>query len=390
MRGRSIFALIAAAFATVIACTPKEEIPAVETRISTATTSLDRKGGSMFVSVQASGDWTLEILFKDGSTPWATLSTTSGSGSKSDIIFTYEANSGEERSCALSLVLRGRTELMLTQAGVSSSGGGSSSSTHNGNSTKAQWLELPETVDGDKLDFFTHDMPLGTKRIRNYSYYWDYDALVAHWVAYPLNKGLYGSGTRSDAWGLDPLLPESDQPVLYKGFRESSTYARGHQIPSAHRLSYQANVQTFYGVNMTPQRHTFNEGVWASLENLVKAWSSSCDTLYCVTGCVVKGSTEVAHDNYGREVKIPVAYWKACLRYSSAGTTGISGYSACGFYFDHNYSGTSTASSAMAISIDELEKKLGIDLYVNLPAKVGRTAAEQIEAQDPRNVSVWK
>ena len=73
MRGRSIFALIAAAFATVIACTPKEEIPAVETRISTATTSLDRKGGSMFVSVQASGDWTLEILFKDGSTPWATL-----------------------------------------------------------------------------------------------------------------------------------------------------------------------------------------------------------------------------------------------------------------------------------------------------------------------------
>ena len=88
MRGRSIFALIAAAFATVIACTPKEDIPAVETRISTATTSLDRKGGSMFVSVQASGDWTLEILFKDGSTPWATLSTTSGSGSKSDIILT--------------------------------------------------------------------------------------------------------------------------------------------------------------------------------------------------------------------------------------------------------------------------------------------------------------
>lgn len=199
MRGRSIIALVAAALATVVACTSKEDTPAVETRISTATTSLDRKGGSMFVSVQASGDWTLEILFKDGATPWATLSATSGSGSKSDIIFTYEANSGEERSCALSLVLRGRTELTLTQAGVSSSGGGSSSSTHNGNSTKAQWLELPETVDGDKLDFFTHDMPLGTKRIRNYSYYWDYDALVAHWVAYPLNKGLYGSGTRSDA-----------------------------------------------------------------------------------------------------------------------------------------------------------------------------------------------
>ena len=67
MRGRSIFALIAAAIAVAVACTPKEDIPAVETRISTATTSLDRKGGSMFVSVQASGDWTLEILFKDGS-----------------------------------------------------------------------------------------------------------------------------------------------------------------------------------------------------------------------------------------------------------------------------------------------------------------------------------
>ena len=36
-----------------------------------------------------------------------------------------------------------------------------------------------------------------------------------------------------------------------------------------------------------------------------------------------------------------------------------------------------------SMSIDALEQKLGIDLFVNLPDQVGKSVADQIEAEDP-------
>lgn len=348
--------------------------------------SLSQKGGSMFLSVSSNASWSLEIVFEGEDEGWAEVTPSSGTGDKSSIVLSWKTNNSDsERSFR---VVASTKSVTPTEGVLFTQVGPSRPVNHDGTSTKAGWLELPETKDGDGLDFFVHDMPLGGQTVRNYSFYWDYDALVARWVAYPLNKGLYGSGTRSDAWALDPLIPEAGQPVLFKGFQESGTYARGHQLPSAHRLNYQANIQTFYGTNMTPQRHTFNEGIWATLEARVKDWSSSCDTLYCITGCDLKGSTEYAHDNYGSPVAIPTAYWKACLRYSSAGTVGFNGYSACAFYLKHDYSGSSLTSS-MAISIDELEEILGIDLFVNLPAKVGAETAAKIESQNPSSVSLW-
>ena len=40
------------------------------------------------------------------------------------------------------------------------------------------------------------------------------------------------------------------------------------------------------------------------------------------------------------------------------------------------------------MSIDELEKKLGIDFFVNLEKKVGKDAAAAIEAANPSNNTV--
>lgn len=128
------------------------------------------------------------------------------------------------------------------------------------------WMELPAMPQTDGLRQFTHRMTVSGRSMRNFSYCWDYDALVSHWVAYPLNAALIGSGSRSNEWGLDPLLSEAEQPVLYSAYKGGWGYARGHQIPSADRLSRAANVQTFYGTNMTPQDYDFNGGLWASLE----------------------------------------------------------------------------------------------------------------------------
>ena len=41
------------------------------------------------------------------------------------------------------------------------------------------------------------------------------------------------------------------------------------------------------------------------------------------------------------------------------------------------------------MSIDALEEKLGIDLFVNLPAVIGKSAAAAVEAEDPKTQQWW-
>ena len=43
----------------------------------------------------------------------------------------------------------------------------------------------------------------------------------------------------------------------------------------------------------------------------------------------------------------------------------------------------------MAISIDELEKILGMDLFANLPNVIDARTADLIESEDPVNVKFW-
>ena len=246
-----------------------------------------------------------------------------------------------------------------------------------------KWLELPQTKEDDGLDFYSHDMVADGKSMRSWSFDYDPEALLSHWVAYPLNKELSGRGSRTDQWGYDPLVPVEDQPSLYKSYK--GDWQRGHQLPSADRLNYDDNVKTFYFTNMTPQNGGLNEGVWADLETRVREWSNQFDTLYVVTGCSIEGSTEVALDNDGKSVTVPVGYYKALLGYSKDGSVGISsetgGYTGCAFWFDNKpYSG---GYMDQAMTITELEKKVGLDFFVNLDPAV----AEKVEnVQD----SWWK
>lgn len=346
--------------------------------------------GQVFVSVTANCEWTLDVDGDD----WGELSETSGSGTRNSIILSYQDNPSDKARNITVTARSGKktASATLTQSGyvistvvTTSTGGVSPSAAYS-------WMELPATSKTDRFDFLYHMMTLDGSQIRNYSLYWDYDNLVARWVAYPLNSRYIGSGKRSDAWGLDPLLDAAKQPVLYGGLSEGNNgwYARGHQIPSADRYSGDSNVQTFYGTNMTPQNNDFNGGIWADLEKKVRGWAGNSDTLYVVTGCVLDGAKYYCLDNVGKKVTVPTGYFKALLRYSPSSTitqtTG--GYMGCAFFFEHrNYS--SKALKPQAMSIDELEKKTGMDFFVNLPAAIGQDKAAAVEAADPTKNSWW-
>lgn len=250
---------------------------------------------------------------------------------------------------------------------------------------KPHWLELPAYQEDDNHCTLIHDMQGGLYKsssysgVRNWTGFWDRNEHLCYWVAYPLNQGLRGSGSRTNQWGLDPLLPASEQPDLTSG-SYGGGWTRGHQIPSADRLEYAPNVSTFYGTNMTPQQYDFNGGIWANLENAVRNYAVQSDTLYVVTGCLVENSTSYSGYNSGFRVKVPTHYYKALL--SKNGKN----YKAIGFLMPHSADIANDDYWDYRMTIDELEEQTGIDFFPNLKAVLGESPAEDIE----RVIGSWQ
>ena len=367
----------------------KTEVEVFE--ISIKNSSVASGKGQQFVNVKCSGDWTLALTSDQGDVDWARLSVTSGSGSKSNVVLSYDVNAGEDDR-SLKIYLDNGAKSVSCDFKQLGSGKHPDDDPDNGDDNGSGkidlaatgWLELP-ALDNPNLGYYTHNFKMDGKTYRNYSFGWSQKDRVALWVAYPLCK-LYtnGSAGRTNAWALDPLLGE-DSAAPFGGY--AGPYARGHQLPSADRqCCYEANAQTFYGTNMTPQLNEHNEKIWSDLEGKVRGYANSSDTTYVVTGVVVSASSKKEKDSYGKSVTIPDAYFKAVLKYSKSSTLGT--WNAAAFYLEHReYTGGISKEHSM--SIDELEEITGIDFFVNLPAKIGADQAAKLEAADPANSSVW-
>lgn len=377
-----IFAFVAFAV-LIVSCDPIGVKKNSELSLTLNPESAGKEAGKVSVVVRASGAWSLELDF-GGDEAWAELSHSVGTGYKSNIKLSYDANkTGASRSVYVIVSTENdAAEVRFTQT---ADGAGPDGGT--ADATSCGWMELPETKTGDGLLWGWHNMTLNGKTMRNYSFYFSAAHYLSYWVAYPLNSSLMGgSGMRDKNFYFDPLLPNSMQADLTFSYR--GNYDRGHQLPARDRsASVASNTQTFYATNMTPQRSQFNQKIWQRLEARVQSWASSInpstDTLYVVTGCTVKGSTQSTTDCAGKKMTIPTAYYKAILRY-----TRSSGYSGCAIWLDHDTDPRRTVDERDMMSIAALEEKLGIDLFVNLPAKVGDAKAAEIEAKAP-TVNTW-
>lgn len=383
-----LFAALASVI-LIVSCDPMDKPgggSSDEVSVSLRSQSAGSNKGSVFVTVNCFYDWTLELDFGSDE-QWASLSHKSGKGYKSNILLNYDANETDE-SRTVRIILKsslGEDMVAFTQAKKGSTG---VQEGYGADKTTCGWLELPETNEDDGMEWFCHFFTYNGAQKRNYSFYYSYSDYVSLWVAYPLNSSLKGSGSRpsKDPWDYDPLIPSGSQcNVLSRGF--GSGYDRGHQIPSSDRYSGDSNVQTFFVTNVTPQLSTFNQGIWLDLEGKVQNWakSSSVDTLYVVTGCTINNSSTSVLDGSGHQITVPTAYWKALLRRGKANSS----WSACGLWLEHSskYTKNMKISSSDLMTVDELEEKIGIDLYVNLPAQVGETRAAQIEST--LNTSLW-
>ena len=365
--------------------------PSVESSVldvSVKTSVVDSGKGQMFVNVKCSGHWTLTLTdaADGGEADWAVLNVSSGTGDKSNVVLSYQVNASEQnRKLNIHLDDGHRTvSCSVEQSGTGKQPDPEPDPAPETELSKTGWLELP-AMDNPDLGYYTHSFKMNGKTYRNYSFGWSQADRVALWVAYPLCK-LYTNGSvgRTNEWALDPLLGE-DSAAPFGGY--AGSYARGHQLPSADRqCCYEANAQTFYGTNMTPQLNAHNEKIWADLEAKVRGYANTSDTTYVVTGVIVSPSSKKEKDSYGKSVTVPDAYFKAVLKYSKSSTLGA--WNAAAFYLEHRaYSGGVGKEHSM--SVDELEEMTGLDFFVNLPAKVGEEQAKKLEAADPADSPIW-
>ncbi len=256
-----------------------------------------------------------------------------------------------------------------------------------GGNVVSGWLELPAMSDNSGLEYYSHSFKMNGKEYRNYSFGWSQKDYVALWVAYPLCS-MYTTKkvNRTDAWAYDPKLGKGKSSAPFGGY--GGDYSRGHQVASSDRLCCaEANNQTFYGTNMTPQLQDLNGGKWEHLESQVRNLAAAVDTVYVVTGCIVKGSTSKVPDSDGNMMPVPVGYYKALLSYDASSTNNR--WACAAFYFEHRKYNSSTSLKTVSMSVDDLEDKTGFDFFVNLKDKIGADEADRLEAQDPKTSTLW-
>lgn len=255
-----------------------------------------------------------------------------------------------------------------------------------------EWLELPAPHAGNRTILTTQTMRVGEYTGRSHTFLYDPALRISRWVAYPLNAGLIGEGRRGDGWHACTAVPENLQADLTKGFAYGSGYDRGHQIPSADRLEPEANESTFVFINATPQRHSFNGGIWAELEKVVRTWAKRSDTLYVVTGAV-PGSESIA-DNAGKPVNIPIAYYKVVLR-RNTDRGGKIRWSMCAVLLPHSEMEVRTWQENLeyfrnqSLSVDLLEQYTKEDFFPGLEKIIGRDAAASLESAEPEKTAWW-
>lgn len=211
----------------------------------------------------------------------------------------------------------------------------------------AEGIELPAQAPGIAL-----------VQHQGYSLGFNADAHQASWVAYLLTAAEVRSANRprTNNFRPDPQVPASATDADYDG----SGYDRGHLAP-AEDQSYSAATmsESFFYSNMSPQVPAFNRGVWRRLEELVRFWASSYDSVFIVTGPVLTGGLPRIGPH---GVAVPQKYYKAVLVY------GKNGVQAVGFLLNNEAS--SATLKSFALPVDEVERATGLDLFPQLPDDV--------------------
>lgn len=163
---------------------------------------------------------------------------------------------------------------------------------------------------------------------------------------------------REDSFHAEIALPPKHGAELADYAR--SGFDRGHMAPAADMPTAQAQRESFSLANVVPQNRKNNQVLWSAIEGATRHLANVRGELYVITGPVFEGD-KIARIN-GR-VFVPTHVFKAVV--DPAGGVGAA------WIAPNDDSG-----DYQVVSIAELEKKTGINLFPKLTEAAKQKAME--------------
>ena len=352
--------------------TEVEELAYVDQAVGEQTAS----GGTFLLHIRTSGEWTAL-----SSEDWCKLTNESGNG-RTDVMVTVSENPDNQPRSASITVTSGESKIVITVTQEKSDGSSGSNPdpepepdpdpTPEGYAGR---IEIPKLKGGSMNKFIVHTVNYGGKEIVNFSM--EYSNAHKHpwWVAFTFDNVTNKKNTgRTEKWGNDPYVD-----AAYRTYSSdySDPYNRGHLCASADRTySREANIQTFYYSNMSPQIKDFNGGVWSNMETSVRKYAEGLgakDTLYVAKGGTLNDNQLLEYT--GNHVAVPRYYYMVMVLLKNGTYKGMA------YWIDQkNYDVSDTKPASYRTTIDKVEEQTGIDFFPNLP--------DNIETEVEAN-SVW-
>lgn len=212
-------------------------------------------------------------------------------------------------------------------------------------------LEIPYRLEDSEAEIVEH---------MGYTLSYNNDLRVPNWVAYELleSEVITAYRSREDEFTPDPLVKGRQ---AYDRDYVGSGFDRGHMAPAADmRWSSQTMKECFYLSNVCPQNHNLNAGAWNDLEKQTRYEARYYKSVWVVCGPVF-GYNDPKRIG-SNHVAVPDFFFKALLARRKDGS-----YAAIGFMFPNKACERNLTDYAM--TVDELEARIGMDLFFNLDEK---------------------
>ncbi|MEL6811383.1 MAG: DNA/RNA non-specific endonuclease [Bacteroidota bacterium] len=180
----------------------------------------------------------------------------------------------------------------------------------------------------------------------------------AEWVAYELRKDQLSSNEIKRPYFVEDRDVKTGS-ADWRNYKNSG-YDRGHLCPAGdRRFDYDAFHETFLTSNISPQNHEFNSGIWNRLEQKVRYWAKKYDGVFVVTGGVLEKGLKTIGDE---RVSVPKEFYKIVVDASGKEPKAIA------FLIPNQK--TSKSFYDFVVTVDEIERKTGIDFFRELSDSV--------------------
>lgn len=244
--------------------------------------------------------------------------------------------------------------ICLALAGCRFERGDGTATSQADNAVANQRIELPSySSDEDVIEY------------SGFTTSYNHETLIPNWVAYELTaeelEPVYTSQSSTFSMDFDVKGRQASREDYSR-----SGWDKGHMAPKADmRWSEKSYWESHYFTNICPQDHELNAGDWNTLEKRVREWAREFGRVYVVCGPIVGDG---ALGTIGsKRVQVPDEFFKAVVV-----ETGKS-YVAMAFIFPNN--GTHHKLSEYACTVDDLEKRIGRNLFARLD-EMGQESVE--------------